>query len=303
MQALRIVGFASMLFGPIATVSNARAATPSFVRVSEKPCRALALDKEPHWAALGSESVTVQDKYGSHQYALPPALHGQGELGVFFGRDYRVRVAGTLTGEKGAEMRYYRYLPGGLRPAHDELGPLGKAGGPALVALLGTADPEIVCRPGMSCLIKRVSGWKTASAPEGLSQVGLSLGTGWALAGQKLYRLDKDWAEVGESGPWLRGTDAFVRGQQACVLEHAKSAMHHFDGERWHSAASPVKGPRSLWGSEQSLWIAGDGGVARFNDGQFRTVPAAPAGVRRILGRDANDIWVCGEHGVHRIVL
>src|SRR5688500_10854846 len=96
----------------------------TFERVSDKPCRGIALDKEPYWAALGEDVVTVNDKKGRHEEKLPDSLKGAGlSVGVFFGRDYRVRIAGTARTAKGDEVRYFRSLPGGLRPAPDELGP------------------------------------------------------------------------------------------------------------------------------------------------------------------------------------
>lgn len=282
-------------------LSSARAlAAVSLERVLDKPCRALALDQEPYVAALGDDAVTVLDKRGRHEEKLPEALRGaQVSVGVFFGRDYRVRIAGTARTAQGDEVRYYRSLPGGLRPALDELGPLGKAGAPGLVALLGTTDPEIVCRPGLSCLLKRISGWAKASAPAGLERVGLSLGTGWGIAGTTLYRLEKAWLPVAAPGPWHHADDAFVRDQRACVVERDGSRLHHFDGVAWHSAAAPVAGPRSVWGGAESLWIGGDGGVAVLEAGAFRQLEGI-AHVAQVLGRSDDDVWLCTSDGVYR---
>ncbi len=293
--------FHALLVAALGALSPPSAGAASrFERVLERPCRALALDREPYVAALGDDVVTVIDKRGQHDEKLPDALRGSGlELGVFFGRDYRVRVAGTAHGPRGDEVRYYRSLPGGLKPALDELGPLGARGGPGLVALLGTADPEIVCRIGQSCLIKRISGWSRASAPAGLERVGLSLGRGWAIAGTSFFVLDKDWSGVGARGPWQKADDAFVRGDHACVVERGASRMHHFDGAAWHSSPAPVAGPRSVWGSEDTLWIAGDGGAATHDRGAFEKV-AGIERVAQVLGRDSRDVWLCGESGVYR---
>jgi hypothetical protein len=270
----------------------------TFERVSDKPCRGIALDKEPYWAALGDDVVTVNDKKGRHEEKLPDSLKGAGlSVGVFFGRDYRVRIAGTARTPKGNEVRYFRSLPGGLRPAPDELGPLGKPGAPGLVALLGTADPEIVCRPGQSCLIKTINGWAKASAPTGLERVGLSIGGGWGIAGKTFFKLEKDWRAL-PAGAWAKADDGFVRDERACVVEHDASRMHHFDGSAWHASASPVAGPRSLWGNAETLWVTGDGGAAAFSDGQFRTLKGAPKSVVQVLGRSASDVWLCGAEGV-----
>ena len=292
------------LFGCALALSSAGAlALPKLERVLEAPCRAIALDREPYVAALGNDSVTVFDKRGSHQEALPEALRGKNvDVGIFFGRDYRVRIAGTAHSpnpKKPDEVRYYRSLPAGIKSALDEIGPLGKAGGPGLVALLGTADPEIVCRVGESCLIKRVSGWAKASAPAGLTRVGLSLGTSWAIAGTSFYTLGKDWQALPAKGPWGKADDAFVRGEHACVVEHDASRLHHFDGSAWRSSSAPVNGPRSVWAAEDATWLGGDGGVAVFEDGAFRQLEGA-LHVAQVLGRSANDVWVCAAEGVFR---
>jgi hypothetical protein len=274
-------------------------AAPTFERVLDKPCRALALDQEPYWAALGDDVATVGDKKGVHEEKLPDGLRGADkELGIFFGRDYRIRIAGTAHTAKADEARYYRSLPGGLRPAHDELGPLGKNGTPALFTLLGTADPEIVCRAGMSCLIKTIKGWAKASAPVGLERVGLSIGGGWAIAGSTFFKLEKDWVAL-PTGPWKKASDGFRREERACVVEHGASRMHHFDGKAWHSSASPVSGPRSVWGGSESLWIAGDSGVSVWRDGAFQKT-SAPTQAVQVLGRSETDVWICSAQGVFR---
>ena len=280
--------------------SASATATPKFERVLDKPCRALALDQEPYWAALGDDVATVGDKRGVHEEKLPDALRGPTvDVGIFFGRDYRIRIAGSAHTPKGDEVRYYRSLPGGLRPALDELGPLGKTGTPALFALLGTADPEIVCRAGLSCLIKTIRGWSKASAPAGLERVGLSVGGGWAVAGNRLFTLGKDWSAL-PVGPWHQASAAFRRGDHACVVEHAASRMHHFDGSVWRSAASPVAGPRSLWGNERTLWVTGDAGAAVSTDGAFQVQSGAPKQVVQVLGRSESDVWLCTAQGVYR---
>lgn len=272
-------------------------------RVVAAPCRALALDQEPYVAALGNDSVTVFDKRGQHEEKLPASLRASQasgttlDIGVYFGRDYRVRVAGTAHTPQADQVRYFRSLPAGIVPAPDELGPLGRPGAPGLVALLGTADPEIVCRPGMQCLIKRVSGWGRASAPADLLHVGLSLGTGWAIAGTTLFTLDKDWVAL-PAGTWRRADTAFIRGREACVVEHDQSLLHHFDGTVWKASAAPISGPRTLWGATDAFWIAGDGGAVVFDGGNWVKVSQEP--IAQVLGRSASDVWLCSPSGTYR---
>jgi hypothetical protein len=155
-----------------------------------------------------------------------------------------------------------------------------------------------VCRAGASCLIKTIRGWAKASAPAGLERVGLSVGGGWALAGSTFYSLEKNWVAL-PPGPFKQGSDGFRRGDRACVVEHATSKLHHYDGKAWHSSTSPVTGPRSLWGDDESLWMAGDGGAAVLHDGQVQKV-TGQARVAQVLGRSAGDVWLCGAQGVFR---
>jgi hypothetical protein len=269
-------------------------------RVIDEPCRALALDKQPYLAALGEEAVTVVDERGRHVEHLPPALRGaEVRLDVFFGRDYRVRVVGTAHSSHGDEVRYFRALPSGLHSALSELGPLGRPGAPGLLAVLGTADPEVVCRPGLSCLFKRVSGWSKAEAPAGLELVGLSAAGPWALAGNRLLRFDKSWLPL-PPGPWQHADDAWLSDEEACVVEQSASRLHHYEGSVWHTSASPIEGPRSIWVSGAELWLGGSGGAAVLAREEFEPVP----GVRRIakvLGRSREDVWLCGSEGVFHV--
>ena len=128
--------------------------------------------------------------------------------------------------------------------------------------------------------------------------VGLSIGGGWAIAGTSFYKLEKDWVAL-PTGPWKKASDGFRREDRACVVERDASRMHHFDGKAWHSSASPVTGPRSLWGGSESLWIAGDSGVSVWRDGAFQKT-SAPAQAVQVLGRSESDVWVCSAQGVFR---
>jgi hypothetical protein len=83
------------------------------------------------------------------------------------------------------------------------------------------------------------------------------------------------------------------------VVEHGASRLHHFDGKAWHSSVSPVAGPRSLWGGEESMWIAGDAGAAVYRAGAFQKI-SGPTQVAQVLGRSETDVWLCSAQGVFR---
>ena len=82
-------------------------------------------------------------------------------------------------------------------------------------------------------------------------------------------------------------------------MERSPSRLHHWDGQSWQVSPSPVSGPRSLWASDEGLWIGGDGGAARLEDGVFAAV-TVPGAIAQVLGRSARDVWLCGKSGVYR---
>ena len=80
-------GFDTLLITLLAySIAGSAHALPKLERLLDKPCRALALDQEPYWAALGDDVATVGDKKGVHEEKLPEGLRGADkELGIFFG--------------------------------------------------------------------------------------------------------------------------------------------------------------------------------------------------------------------------
>jgi hypothetical protein len=110
--------------------------------------------------------------------------------------------------------------------------------------------------------------------------------------------LGKTWEPLAP-GSWRAADDAFLRGAEACVVEHDASRLHHFDGTAWHASEAPISGPRSLWASDDALWIGGDGGAATLDNGAFRKLEGL-AHVVQVLGRNAGDVWLCSRQGVFR---
>lgn len=288
----------------VLTVSREDAARePAFRRELDAPVFAIALDRTPHVSALTERSVFIHDAKGWRQEPLPrAALQGEGglQLQLFYGRDYRVRLIGDRRREKGWASVYFRWLPGGFRAAPDELGRLGSRPG-RLLAVLGTEDPEVVCRPGDVCLVKRLSGWKAIPAPDDLELCAIDGGGAWAIGSSTLYQLeaDKRWKATGGSGPWNKASALSVVDGEVWVAEREGDRLHRFDGTSWHSEASPVAGPRALWGARHDdLWVGGDGGLARGQAAQWHVVKAVGGRVTAIAGRATDDVWVGGEQGL-----
>jgi hypothetical protein len=275
-----------------------------FQLVLARPFTAIALDKPPHLAALGPRAVTVHDRRGWHDQTLPPSLSSARELrlDLFYGRDYRVRVVGGFAGAAGPESVYLRAMSDGLKPAPYEIGKLGNSKNGALVAVLGTADPEVVCRPGELCLIKRTTGWATLAAPAELTRAAIADGNAWVVVGRQVFRADREWAATGPLGPWQKAGALFVIGEQIYVLEPERGLLHLLANGGWQSLPSPAGAPTSLWGAVPTqLWLVGSSGLAHFDGKSWQKVANAPQGLLSVLGRDADDVWFAGASGLYRL--
>ena len=261
---------------------------------------ALAVEQAPFAAAVTRDAVWMNEARGWHEEKLPTSARGA-TIAVFYGRDDRVRLVGRRAGDGAPPALYLRWKPGGFLAAPYELGKLATATGP-LVSVLGKVDPEIVCRPGDTCLVKRRSGWSFVDPPADLQQVTLGGGVGWAVAGTQLLRLGDRWEPVGPPGAWRVADALFATGDRAWVVETAAGRVHAFDGARWQAVPSPVERPRALWGAHgDALWLAGEGGLGFFDGAGWRRVADAPAPLSVVAGRGADDVWVGGEHGLFRI--
>ena len=298
------VASATVALPPEPAKSPARPVAAEFVREIAEPVARVALDKPPHVAALGEKSVFVHDAKGWREEALPKAVASapDAELELFYGRDYRVRLVGAHSSAEGERSVYLRSVPGGLKPAPGELGRLGNSTRGGLVAVLGTADPEVVCRPGDVCLIKRVNGWTTLKAPAELSLAAVSQGSGWVVVGNQVLRADRDWMPLEPKGPWKEPNMLFAVGERVFVSEVSPPSVYELGDGAWKAHASPVGVVSSIWGLRpEAYWIAGDSGVAYFDGREFRPVPAAPKGTRRILGRSEAEVWFASPGGLFRL--
>jgi len=270
-----------------------------FHREVEAKVISIALERPPHAAALGADAAWIHDARGWREGRLPASARRgpRPALSVFYGRDDRIRVVGSRPG--GAV--YLRWLPSGFSAAGKEIGKLADLKG-ALVAVLGTADPEIVCRPGDICIVKRRTGWTMMAAPADIARVTLGDGVGWAVAGRRLLRLGAGWESAGAEGTWSAADALFATRDRAWIVETDGGRIHAFDGAAWSVAASPIDRPRALWGARpDALWLAGEGGLAFFDGRVWRRVADAPAPLAAVAGRSADDVWIGGDPGLFRI--
>jgi hypothetical protein len=192
-------------------------------------------------------------------------------------------------------------LPNGWRDGREEIGQLG---GPALGGLwgvLGSADPELVCRVNAQCVIKRSTGWTTAAAGPVERLVTLQDGVLWGLDATGISGIDAHgWAlaipapEHGWAAPrafWATRAEAWVSSE---------GTLYHYLGGTWQTLRSPVGDALSFWGSRaSSIWVVGNGGAAHFDGRDFR--PLALTGALRVVrGRSDAEVWLGGEAGLFR---
>jgi len=277
--------------------------TVTFRRVLDAAVSAIALERPPHAAALGAASIWVHDAKGWRAEPLPASARpARGvDVAIFYGRDHRVRVMGTRTSGGEPQGVYLRWLPGGFRADSGEIGKLASPKG-GLLGVLGIDDPEIVCRPGDICIIKRVSGWTMIAAPEDLRRVALGAGVGWGIAGRKLVRLGGAWEVVGPPGAWEAEGGLFATKDRAWVIETTRGRIHLFDGATWQVLASPLANPRGGSAtSAESVWLVGDGGLAHFNGKVWRVAKDAPGPLAAIATRGDQDVWVGGARGLFHV--
>ena len=163
--------------------------------------------------------------------------------------------------------------------------------------MLGTADPELVCRANAVCIIKRTTGWSTAPAGAVPRVVTLQDGVLWGLDASGVARIDaKGWALSMPAPAWSEPTALWAIPGEAWVS--TPSALFHYQAGRWQASASPVGSVTAWWGTRaDSLWLAGSDGAAHFDGRVFRTV-AIPGPLHAVRGLRNAEVWFGGEAGL-----
>ena len=273
----------------------------AFTRVDATPVRSVAVGKPPKVAFLARGEALVFAGKGLER--LPAPETGEAELSVeiFFGRDDQPRLMGFRGSGERLEPFYRRYKAGRFQPEPSELGPLAGPGG-ALYGVLGHADPEVVCRPRLFCLVKRVTGWSRAPAHDEPVRVVLSSGIAWALHRDRIERLERDrWVKLEPERAFHEPVSIFVDPSGSpWIVEASRDTVTRLTNGRWEAMPVPLRGPRTIWGSSATdVWLVGTGGAAHF-DGKTWRLASEISGPLAHLSHSPPDLWLAGEAGIFR---
>ncbi|NUO48576.1 MAG: hypothetical protein HOV80_06940 [Polyangiaceae bacterium] len=220
---------------------------------------------------------------------------------IFFGRDDQPRVMGAA----GDAFVYLRFKNGAWKVGEEEIAGLAVAPKSPLYGVLGHADPEVVCKMGAGCIIKRRSGWKLYDPPAmtAIPEVELCGAQPWAFEGKQVWKVADTGFQPHAPTPTFTKADGLwaVADNDIWVVERSPAGVHHFDGSKWTSARAPIDGPRAIWASgPNDVWIAGDGGAARFDGKAWSAISDVPKKLVTVNGVSASEIWLGGEDGLYR---
>lgn len=227
---------------------------------------------------------------------------------IYFGRDDKPRIMGARQVDGETRQLYLRYRGGEWKVEKAEIARLAGAPAAALFGLLGHADPEVVCKAGDQCIIKRLTGWQTMDAGPGTPRVDLQGKLAFAVYRDSVAVLDGlKWRTIsgGAALADARGAWGAVVGPGAeyWISDAGPGAgrLWHGSAGSWQSLPSPVSGPELLWGTDaQDVWLAGASGLAHFDGTGWSQVAGASAALSEVFGRD-DEVWASGASGVWRL--
>jgi len=245
----------------------------------------------------------VGDVRGLRPLPLPapllPKASEVDQLGIFFGRDNEPRIMGTRRAAQGERAVYLRHMASGWRDGREEIGSLGGPAPGGLWGVLGSADPELVCRVNASCIIKRNSGWTTAPAGTLTRLVTLQNGVLWGLEAGGISTIDAHGWTLAIPAPGWSEPSAFWATDGEAWVSTAHQLFHHHQG-KWQAVSSPVGRATSFWGNRtDSVWVVGSAGAAHFDGQDFRPV-SIPGPLRVVRGRSDAELWFGGDAGLFR---
>jgi hypothetical protein len=273
--------------------------------------RAFSLDLDT-WVTVLGNSPSVFDGRNWTRLAEPAQLRSSGneqfDIGIYLGRDNKPRIMGSrwevAQGRGQANPVYLRYKGNRWQPDPKEIGRLGKKPFTGLFGVLGNADPEVVCKVGDACIIKRRSGWTTLPRVRELGRVWLCASHVFSLDSKGMRRLDQAvWTNVSwefdgrgkETGFWA------TSAQNYWVSVAGDNALYRFDGAKWDRFESPVEKPKAIWASAASdVWVVGENGAGHFDGTSWARVKGLTMPLESVSGRNEKEVWLGGPQGLFR---
>jgi hypothetical protein len=274
-----------------------------FERELAAPVRSIALGEGSRIAVL-ADVPYVGDAHGLHALPLPNALlpkpDEHDDVRIFFGRDNEPRIMGNRRSSVGEASIYWRHTGTGWKDGREEIGQLGGTTRGGLWGVLGSADPELVCRANALCIIKRTTGWTTAPAGSSPRRVELLDGVLWGLDMSGLANIDAHgWSVVFPAPSWPPPRAFWVAGGEAWVASDHE--LFHFGGGAWSVAPAPVSEASAFWGARlDSIWLVGKDGAAHFDGQAWRPVSIAGP-LSAVRGRSDAELWIGGDAGLFRL--
>lgn len=269
-----------------------------FTRVAEQRVTSIGVGEAGRAAVYAPGQAAIFDGQAFRNVELP-SLPKDATVRVFFGRDNQPRLMGHGTVDGDVKSVYWRYRHGRFQPEPSELGPLGSPKG-ALYGVLGFADPEVVCRPGATCLVKRISGWGRAPAHDKPIPIVLTNGSVFALHADRVDQLVKDaWTPVTPARTFSGPSDAWQEPNGALFIAEGSSLVR-LAGGVWSELPAPIGQINAVFGqSANDLFIAGAIGAAHYDGTTFRCLGPVPGPVYAIA-RVGAEVWLGGDTGLYR---
>jgi hypothetical protein len=297
-------GNAAVAANAVADVPPSCASSPpdtqhTFTRISTQPVTSIAVGQANRAAVYAPGRAALFDGKTFRDLALP-ALPADASVRIFFGRDNQPRLMGFgKSANGGVRSVYWRYRHGRFQPEPSELGPLGSPEG-ALYGVLGFADPEVVCRPNVTCLVKRITGWGRAVAHTEPVPIVLSNGQVFALHADRVDQLKNDtWTPLAPARSFQNPVDAWQEPNGAVFIAEG-GALVRLSAGAWRELVAPVGPLRAILGvSANDLFVAGASGAAHYDGTSFRCLRDVP-GPLSTMARVGNELWIGGDTGLYR---
>jgi hypothetical protein len=271
----------------------------TFTRLSSERVTSIGVGEANRAAVYAPGRAALFDGKAFRELALP-AMPADASVDIFFGRDNQPRLMGFASNsDGGVRSVYWRYRHGRFQPEPSELGPLGSPEG-ALYGVLGFADPEVVCRPGVTCLVKRITGWGRAPAHQKPLPIVLSNGQVFALHADRVDQLKKDsWAPLAPARSFQLPVDAWQEPNGALFIAEG-TGLVRLSGGVWSELPAPLGQLSAVFGrSAHDLFLVGAAGGAHYDGTTFRCLRDVP-GPLTAIARVGSELWLGGDSGLYR---